>query len=87
MNILQVSCAHPGTLAHAPGSSSEASSLSGLFTRVETNHITMRSAGKGYEQIERVGFLSRASARKRIWGGRSARALKPGRHDRTWEEC
>ncbi len=50
----------------AARSSSEASSLSGLFTRVETGHITMSSA---VEQIGRVGCCTEPNARKPIWGG------------------
>ena len=48
----------PGLWLTLPSSSSEASSLSGLFTRVETGHITMSSAAKGREQIMRVGPTS-----------------------------
>jgi hypothetical protein len=45
----------PGSLAHAAGSSSEESSLSGL-RRDRPNHHEFR--GKGCKQIVRVGFLA-----------------------------
>jgi hypothetical protein len=47
--------AKAGDQTQAAGSSSEESSLSGLFTRVETGHIAMSSAGNGASRSDGSG--------------------------------